>query len=165
MKPYLLDSNFFIQAHRVGNPLDVAESFWKKVKQLADAGKIISLDKVKKEIFGKEDDLKKWCEANLPNDFFMDSATVLSAYIRITQWANSKKGNPYNQEALDVFNHADEADAWLVAFALTNQYAVVTNEISAPGSKKIVKIPDVCDAFQVRYLNPIQMFRELGERY
>ncbi len=164
MPPYLVDTNFFIQAHRTGNPLDVAESFWKKVKELADAGKIISIDKVKKEIYGSEDELKTWCEANLPDDFFKNSTSTISFYAQIVAWADSKR-DQFRQDALDEFMDADEADAWLVAFALANQNAIVTNEVSAPLSKTKIKIPDVCIHFSVRYLNPIQMFRELGVRY
>ena len=73
MSVYVVDSNFFIQAHRANYPLDVATSFWNKVKQLAEEGKIISIDKVKKEIYDHEDDLKQWCEDNLPEDFFKDT--------------------------------------------------------------------------------------------
>jgi hypothetical protein len=51
MSVYVVDTNFFIQAHRAYYPLDVASSFWEKVKQLADDGKIISIDKVKQEIY------------------------------------------------------------------------------------------------------------------
>jgi hypothetical protein len=60
MSVYVVDSNFFIQAHRVSYPLDVAFSFWNKVKQLANDGKIISIDKVKQEIYQNEDALKQW---------------------------------------------------------------------------------------------------------
>ena len=70
MSVYVIDSNFFIEAHRTSYPLDVASSFWNKVKQLADDGKIISIDKVKKEIYKNEDALKQWCVANLPRGFF-----------------------------------------------------------------------------------------------
>ena len=73
MSRYLVDSNFFIQAHRAIYPLDVAPSFWKKVKVLATNGNILSIDKVKNEIFQNEDDLKNWCVNNLPSDFFHDS--------------------------------------------------------------------------------------------
>ena len=55
---YVVDSNFFIQAHRINYPLDIAFSFWKKVKQLAHENKIISIDKVKTEIYDKNDALK-----------------------------------------------------------------------------------------------------------
>jgi len=64
MSVYVVDSNFFIQAHRASYPLDVATSFWNKVIQLAEEGKIVSIDKVKNEIFKNEDDLKQWCEIN-----------------------------------------------------------------------------------------------------
>lgn len=58
MRVYVVDSNFFIQAHRYTYPLDIAFSFWEKVKLLAEAGKIISIDKVKSEIYDKNDSLK-----------------------------------------------------------------------------------------------------------
>ena len=73
MSKFIVDSNFFIQAHRSIYPLDVVQSFWLKVKSLSQNGIIVSIDKVKKEIFDNsshEDELKLWCEANLPNDFF-----------------------------------------------------------------------------------------------
>ena len=76
MRTFLVDSNFFIQAHRAIYPLDVAPSFWNKVKQLAANGNIISLDKVKNEIYQNEDDLKSWCENNLPDNFFQNSNNI-----------------------------------------------------------------------------------------
>lgn len=74
MSKFIVDSNFFIQAHRSIYPLDVVQSFWTKIKSLADKGTILSIDKVKKEIYDNsshEDELKIWCEANLPDDFLL----------------------------------------------------------------------------------------------
>ncbi|MET3114076.1 hypothetical protein AAKU52_001809 [Pedobacter sp. CG_S7] len=48
--PFVLDSNFFIQAHRMHYPMDVVPSFWLKIKELAKNGIIVSIDKVKDEI-------------------------------------------------------------------------------------------------------------------
>jgi hypothetical protein len=114
MSVYVVDSNFFIQAHRANYPLDIATSFWNKVKALAEQGKIISIDKVKKEIFDHQDDLKQWCEDNLPEDFFKDTQEVITSYGQIASWANSRNGH-YHSTALAEFLDADEADAWLVA--------------------------------------------------
>lgn len=47
MSVFVVDSNFFIQAHRHTYPLDVVRSYWDKVKDLAQDGTIISIDKVK----------------------------------------------------------------------------------------------------------------------
>ena len=163
MPPYLIDTSFFIQAHRIGFPMDVFPSFWNKIKALAGEEKIISIDKVKKEVYVNEDELKKWFEINIGGKFFRDSSTIISAYTKVVRWAVSKN-NQYNQKALNEFLDADVADAWLVAYAHANNLIVVTNEVSAPMSKSSIKIPDVCIAFNVPYLNTIQLFRALNEK-
>lgn len=162
MPPFLLDANFFIEAHRKSYPMDVFPTFWEKVKAMAVAGQIGSIDKVKSELYKNEDALKTWCEQNLPDDFFQDSAPALVEYAQVVNWAYSKLTQPYTQSALDIFMDADEADAFLVAFAKKHQLALVTNEISAPESRRNVKLPDACQPFGVRTLLPVQLFRELG---
>lgn len=57
MSTFVVDTNFFIQAHRAIYPLDVATSFWAKVKELAVNRSIISIDKVKDEIYQNEEGL------------------------------------------------------------------------------------------------------------
>lgn len=164
MIPFLLDTNFFIDSYRKGFPMDVVPSFWLTLQVLAGEKKVISLDKVKDEIYRNDDDLKAWCESNLPDEFFKDSTGVIIDYSEVVNWAFLKKDNPYSQQALDIFMAAEEADAWLVAFAKKHAHPLVTNEQSAPDSKKSVKIPDACRPFSVRFLLPMDMFRELGVR-
>lgn len=164
---YVVDSNFFIEAHRTTYPLDVAHSFWNKVKQLADAEKIISIDKVKKEIYDNhEDALKQWCVANLSQEFFKDTAPIVATYGKVAVWAISKR-NHYLPNALAEFLHADEADAYIVAYALADNSnrIVVTQEISEPSRRNKVKIPEACLALGVQYCNTIEMFRQLGETF
>ncbi len=164
MSPFLVDANFFIQAHRAIYPLDVATSFWIKVKELAGNGTIISIDKVRNEIYQNEDDLKTWCLENLPNDFFKSTDTVIGEYSQLAIWANARSGH-YKREAIDEFLDANIADAWLVAFGKNKNLSLITYEKSEPNSKKKIKIPDVCIAFNVTYLNTIEMFRQLGESF
>ena len=162
---YVVDSNFFIQAHRVYYPLDVAFSFWQKVKQLADAGKIISIDKVRDEIFDHNDELENWCKENLPENFFKDSSTSIIAYGKVTAWAISKSDH-FLPKALNEFLDANEADAFMVAFVLNDPNKVlVTQEISEPYRRNKVKIPDACAALNVQYLNVMDMFRQLNETF
>ncbi|MFN3664747.1 MAG: DUF4411 family protein [Sediminibacterium sp.] len=166
MSVYVVDSNFFIQAHRVSYPFDVATSFWNKVIELAEAGKIVSIDKVKNEIFKNDDDLKQWCEINLPDNFFKDTSSIIPQYSQVATWAASKSGH-YLPNALAEFLDADEADAWLVAHALTDptEIILVTYEVSDPNRKNKVKIPDACLANDVKYCSTIEMLRQLGERF
>ena len=163
MKTYVVDSNFFIQAHRATYPLDVATSFWSKVRHLAEAGTIISIDKVKKELFDKNDDLEEWCVNNLPADFFKDSSTALQGYGQISSWATSKSDH-YLPNAINEFLDVDEADAFLVAYVFTDiqNKVLVTHEVSDSKRRNKIKIPEPCDHFGVSYINTIGMFRELG---
>ena len=54
MAIFVVDSNFFIQAHRATYPIDIAIGFWNKVKQLALDGVIISIDKVKNALHKRQ---------------------------------------------------------------------------------------------------------------
>jgi hypothetical protein len=163
MGVYVVDSNFFIQAHRDSYPLDIAFSFWNKVKQLAYENKIISIDKVQKEIYDKNDALKSWCLANLSDDFFKDTSGVMNQYSQVSSWAASRNSH-YSQNAINEFLDADEADAFLIAYVLadTNNRTLVTQETSEPNRKSKIKIPEPSNVFGVRYIKMMEMFRELG---
>jgi hypothetical protein len=166
MSVYIADTNFFIQAHRGTYPLDVVPSFWIKVKELAETGKIISIDKVKNEIYKNDDELKQWCQDNLPGNFFKDSSELIEKYIEISVWAQIRN-NHYLQRAIDEFLEENAADAWLAAFALEDKdnRIIVTQEISEPNRKNRIKIPDVCLFYGIKFVNTIEMFRKLGETF
>jgi hypothetical protein len=164
MGPLIVDSNFFIQAHRDTYPLDVATSFWAKIGELAVVGRIISIDKIKAELHRNKDALTTWCDGNLPADFFSPSAPVIGQYAQVINIARLRQP-PYNQRALDTFFDADEADAWLIAHALSGGNTIVTHETSQPAKIARVKIPDICAPLGIRTITTIEMFRELGERF
>ncbi|MDA3905202.1 MAG: DUF4411 family protein [Bacteroidales bacterium] len=164
MSVFIVDSNFFIQAHRANYPLDIAITFWKKVKELADNGSIVSIDKVKHEIYQNDDELKSWCIENLPNDFFKDSSEVIEDYTQVVNWAVSKSEH-YIQRAMEEFLDADEADAWIIAYALKNDLIITTHEKSQPDSKKKIKIPEPCNALGVTFVDTIEMLRRLNTQF
>jgi len=161
MPAYVLDTNIFIEAHRASYPMDVFPTYWVKIKGLAEAGVICSIDKVKHELYQNDDALKDWCKQYMSDAFFQDSTTALGEYSQIVKWAYSKLNIPYTQSALDIFMEAEEADAFLAAFAKKHQLTLVTNEVSAPDSKRSVKLPDVCDTFGISVISPLQMLRNL----
>jgi hypothetical protein len=165
MSIYIVDSNFFIQAHRETYPLDIAFSFWNKVKQLAAVGKIICIDKVKEELFDKNDALESWCKENLPDNFFKDTSEVLVEYQKVINWAISTP--QYTPAAINEFLDADEADAFIVAYALADASSrtIVTQEVSQPEIKRKIKIPEPCNFFNIKFIKAMEMFRELGETF
>lgn len=168
MSLFIVDTNFFIQSHRITYPLDVAVGFWNTVAKIANENKIISIDKVKNEIYKNDDELTHWIDDNLPPEFFKptDSQEVLAKYTQIVNWANSKN-TFYLPKAITEFLDFDYADAWLAAYALSldEECCITTQEKSEPNRKSKIKIPEVCDAFDIPYNNIIGMFRELGERF
>lgn len=165
MSKFIVDSNFFIQAHRSIYPIDVVQSFWTKIKELSLSETIVSIDKVKKEIFDNsshQDELKVWCMDNLPANFFINTDSVLSNYIQIVNWVNTTH---YTDRAKQEFLVADLADPWLIAFAMSEGWTIVTYEKSEPSRRNRIKIPEVCRQFNVRYINTIEMLRELNENF
>lgn len=162
MALYVVDSNFFIQAHRNHYPLDVVPSFWRKIIDLHSRGILCSIDKVHNEICKNTDPLSAWLQSQLPSTCFFDSSQNLTEYVRVIAWANSRNHH-YSPLALSEFLHADEADAWLVSHAIKNGCKIVTYEKSDPLNKKKIKIPEACANFNIPFVNTIQMLRELGE--
>ena len=61
---------------------------------------------------------------------------------------------------------AEIAEAFVVSFALSNPdlYYVVTFDVES-NKKGRIKIPDACKAFQIKHINPIGMFRMIGEGF
>lgn len=166
MPLYVLDTNVFIQAHRSNYPLDVATSFWNTIKQLAADGHIISIDKVKDEMDRNEDELTAWVDANLPEEFFKNTndQSIVDEYGLMAPWAESRSDH-YQRGAIDEFLAFERADAWLVAYCKSTGDTLITQEVSNPRQKNKIPIPEPCNYYGIRYLNMIEMFRELGETF
>jgi hypothetical protein len=186
---YLVDTNFFLTPYKAYYPMDIVPGFWKKVKELAKRGIIISIDKSLNELTGKDnnkkidDALTSWCCENLPKNFFKESDEAIKEYSEIIKWSESQH---YKRSAIDEFarysnadaydsnadaydSNADaydsNADAFIVAYAKKYNLTVITEEKSHPESKARIFIPDVCIAFDVKVMNIIAMFRELRESF
>ncbi len=91
----------------------------------------------------------------------VDTENVTSAYTEIMLWA--ERPSTYLDHARAKF--ATGADGWLVAYARVHGATVVTNERPAPGSKKEIEPPDVCEQFDVSWENTYSMLRKLGARF
>ena len=156
---FLLDSSFFIEASRRYYAFDIAPSFWQKLKNCAQKGCIFTIDRVMNELKKGNDMLKDWAMKEF-SGFVADTkdSKVISAYSDIIEWVYSK-GNAYRDQAKNKF--AFGADGWIIAHALINGCYVVTQEVFKPDSKKHVSIPNVCEEFDVQYLNTFTLLRKL----
>lgn len=159
---YVLDANVFISAHRGYYDFDLAPSFWKSLITHAGKNNICSIDKIQDEIISPNpqnaDKLHIWTAENFKNYFERtDSQDVIESYAEIQQWAYS---NPqFTDSAKEEF--ARNADAWLIAYAKSKNYKLVTHEANNPEMRKRILIPVVCREFNVEYVNTFEMLRTL----
>lgn len=161
---FVLDANAFIQAKRRFYPFDIAPGYWTSLIWHRSKDLVLSIDRVRDEIARGEDDLWEWVERDYGVDQFdrTDTPQVLGAYGEIIGWAVSQP--QFTQAAKDEFAREDEADAWLVAYARASQVIVVTLEEYHPDVKRRILLPNVCEAFGVKWITPFEMLRRLGVR-
>lgn len=161
-RKYALDANVLINFHRNFYPFDIAPAFW---RQLIEKGnfKVILLDKIKNEIYSNEDQLSEWLKTNEVSFATKKSgdANILPNYTKIL--ASIMDNQQYKESAKSEF--ASVADSWLCALALTYDHVIVTQETYEPHIKRRVKIPNVCNEFNITYINLQQFVREIGIRF
>jgi len=161
---FVIDTSVFIEAYKRYYSFDIAPSFWNALVQHAESGHIISIDRVKQEMnsFHKEDELSKWANEHFVEWFEpTDKPEVISTYGHIITWAVQQ--DQYYDAAKNEF--ASAADSWLIAFAKTYNFTVVTHEQFDPNSKRRILIPNVCHAFNVPYVDTFDMLRCLGVKF
>ena len=155
---FVLDANIFIEAHRRYYGLDLCPGFWESLRHFAHSGRVLSIDRVYRELEGGRDALWKWARDS-PPDFFVSSASpeIVSAYSQIMTWVN---GHPqFFPEAKSKF--ASEADGWVAAYARVHGSIVVTHERHDPNVKKRVPLGNVCHEFRLPVKDTFEMLREL----
>lgn len=152
---YLLDSSALISAARMHYHMDFCPAFWNWLGWAHGAGKVFSVGQVKRELAqgNRNDALLEWIRI-LPDGFFLPDANA-ECMRKVKEWVEQKG---YPQEARDEFLHT-AADFPLIAKALEMDVCVVTQEKPAPDSLKKVKIPDVCNALEVKWLPTYEMLR------
>lgn len=162
---FLIDSNVFVQAKNEYYAFDSFPGFWDCLIWLHQKGRILSIEKVKSELQRMDDDLKIWIKDRLPETFFapIQQAEVIGHYATMQSWAQDL--GQFTPQAINDFQDTEQADAWIVAYAKTNDCIVVTHEKYAQAAKKTIKIPNVCKEFNVDYVNTFEMLRELGVKF
>jgi Domain of unknown function (DUF4411) len=158
MGRYWVDANVFIWGSREPYPLPGARSYWNWFESQVDAGKIISHPKCINEVTeGEKRDhpqpIVQWVKTR--KDKLMapaDNKQSSSLVGAICDYCYKKFGSSKTIE------FTKGADLWLIARAKLDEGTVVTQE----SAKKLVRIPAVCEAFEVRHISIYTMNKELG---
>ena len=159
---FLLDANIFIEAHRRYYGLDLCPGFWESLRHFARHGRVLSIDRVYRELMRGGDSLWDWAK-NSPPELFVSSAApeIVKAFSEIMAWV---QGHPqFFAEAKSKF--ASEADGWVAAYARVHGMIVVTHERLDPNVKKRVPLGNVCHEFKLPVKDTFEMLRELQVRF
>jgi hypothetical protein len=160
---YVLDSDVFMTAARSYYAFDLVPTFWRVLVGEASNGRLLSIDRVKEEIDRGNDRLKEWASGDFHAWFEpTNHSSVLGHYRDIVRWAEAQQ--QFTRAAKDEFTDKENADPWVVAYAKATNRTVVTNEKYEPNIRRRIKIPNVCKAFDVEYVDTFQMLRALGVR-
>jgi len=160
MPSYCLDSNVFIQAKNGPYGMDIVPSFWTLLDSQAASGSICCALMVYDELVAGNDELAAWAKQRRNSGFFLAPSATTQAVL--SQIAVHVQGNYPSHQARAFLAGADP---WVVAQAKAEGQIVVTHErLVTPASRK-PKIPNICQVFQVDWIDTYKMLRDLGARF
>ncbi len=153
---YLFDSDVLMSSDRFYYNQDYCKAFWDWIVIGHSRGIFYSLDKVKSEICktnDNEDSLLKWASDGSLSKFFLKADESAPKWSSIAAWTQSRTPHYLNAAKMQFLDEK-RADAWLVSYAMhAGNFCIVTQEVSEPQSKKIVKIPDAAKAQGITTIN------------
>ena len=166
---HLIDSNGFIQAKNNYYGMDFCPAYWHWLIANAQAGRVISIDRVYTEIQAQQDDLAQWASGPARGLFLasVDAATT-ACLPQIFTWVQTRQtaqgGQFYGHAAQNEF-FGSGADPYIIAYAMAHNHIVVTCEGNDPARRNKVLIPVVCQGLNVQCITLFDMLRNEQARF
>lgn len=154
-KKYCLDTNTLIEPWNKYYSINLAPDYWDILDNLAKEGIIFCTEFVKREIEKTDDNLSRWIKSrpylfkSVNEEVQKNLRTILSKYERLVDSSKSRS----------------LADPWVIAHAMAEDAIVVTKEDTTPPLAKRIKIPDVCNELNVKWINEFQFLNEIGMQF
>lgn len=159
---HLLDANTLIEAKNRYYGMAFCPAFWQWLLLQNQALELASITSVMDEIAKGRDDLAQWTAEN--PDFFhaISDEQTQAAYIDVATHV-AQQAPRMKVGALEEF--LSGADPWLIAKALSTGATVVTHEVLNLEAKRKFIIPNVCQHFQVPYMNTFDLLHRLDAKF
>jgi hypothetical protein len=124
---------------------------WKQIELMIKNGGLISPAEVQKEISKGNDEIVKWCRKY--KIIFKDVDTCQANEIHNVE-------AKYDKEAWDkgITKDGRWGDPWVIALSICEEAVIVTNE----NKVKPNRIPDIARKFNIRCLQLLEFFKEIG---
>ncbi len=149
---YCCDTSSLLHAWRRAYPPKSFKSFWARIDNLIESGRLISSIEVFNELKKKDDDVAEWAKdrkaafLEIDDDVQEAMGFVMGKYPRLVDTVKGKSG----------------ADPFVIALAMSSnpQRIVLHQEIG--GSLKSPKIPFVCEAENVKQIDLLALIDQEG---
>lgn len=141
---YSFDTSSILNGRRDLLPPEVFPTLWSNVEQMIAGGSIRSVDVVLEELSRRDDDAHTWAKTQValfvPLDLQIQQATsrILAVHSKLLGRGGGRNG----------------ADPFVIGLAIAYGGCVVTEE-TASGRIEKPRIPDVCEALGVPWVNLI----------
>jgi len=151
---YSVDTSAIIEGWTRGFPPDVFPQVWVKIEGLIDDGVLLASEEVLIELERKHDKAYAWaCHRKhmfVPTDENIQRVVkdILRDYGKLIDTRKNRSG----------------ADPLVIALARVRNLSVVTAE-NLSSSLERPKIPDVCEALGIRWLDMVELSRERGWKF
>jgi predicted nucleic acid-binding protein len=155
MKNYCLDTNVFIEAWNKYYSQELCPDYWNLLESLAEQKTIFCPVEVRYEIEQIDDELAAWVKRrpylfkDVTDRVNHHMRSIMSTYPRL----------------VDSTRKRSMADPWVIAHAIAENAVVVTKEVPAGDHTPRVKIPDVCNALGVAWMNDFDFLDTIGVRF
>lgn len=141
--------------------MDFCPAFWDWLHKQFQMGQVMSIDNVYLELTDSSDELSVWAKEKKSHFIPVSDADTQNMFTEIANFVVSQT----SKSQADIDNFLSKADPWIIAKAATMEATVVTHEALVPESSKKVKIPNICKAFGVEYINTYQMLLKLEAKF
>ena len=152
MSLYCLDTGVLIEPWNKYYSPEICPNYWDILDKLAKEERVFCTIEVKKELEKIDDGLYGWVKER-PHLFREITDEVNQNMLKIMA---------SHPELVKENKGRSMADPWVIAHAMAENAIVVTTEM--PGSRKI-KIPDVCAAYNVPWIQETDFAREINVHF
>ena len=147
---FCIDTSVFINGWNKRYRKDVFPTLWEKLDAMLTIGSAFSCHEVYLELTHQADELAAWAKERRLCFEDPSENTILTFKEIIHHYPNFAA----------VGGAGNDADPWVIAHAKLAGAVVVTDEQPAPTQRptKPPKIPDVCEALEIKWMPPIDFF-------
>ncbi len=145
---YCLDTSSFIHAAVRAYPFKNVPSFWVKLRELIDEGRVVCPRAVIKEIEQKDDELHAWIK-KCPNEMVIEHDAGIQAIVAEIM------ADVHMSKLVNVEKDRSTADPFVIGLARSRGLILVTQEDRGKG--KAPKIPNIADTMNLQHIKLVEL--------